>query len=59
MKTVQQQFNEVFQSDYSKGVRDCLEGRPANNDNPEYNRGYGDQYFLEAMRDARSDKETV
>lgn len=28
MKTVQQQFDEVFQSEYTKGVRDCLEGKP-------------------------------
>lgn len=28
MKTVQQQFDEVFNSDYSKGVRDCLDGKP-------------------------------
>lgn len=50
MKTAQEQFDEVFNSEYSKGVRDCLEGKPASSDNSRYLEGYGDQYALEQIK---------
>lgn len=56
MKTVQQQFNEVFNSEYSKGVRDCLEGKPASSENKRYLEGYGDQYALEQIKSHESTK---